>query len=244
MDDIPDTFDSRIEWPHCASISLIRDQSNCGACWAFGAVEAMSDRICIASAGRVRVNISSQDLVSCSDLGGCGGGNPASAWQYWVDSGLVTGDLYGSGGCMPYSVKPGHHGEPYLPTPACNRTCQSGYPKSYREDKHFGMEAYLVDSNVEAIQNDILDNGPVEAGFRVYADFFSYESGVYIQHCQDYKGGHAIKLLGWGTENGTPYWLAANSWNATWGDKGYFKIRRGFNECGIESYVIAGLPRL
>lgn len=104
---------------------------NCGACWAFGAVEAMSDRICIASAGKVKVNISSQDLVACGNLGGCDGGDPAEAWQYWVDNGLVTGDLYGAGGCLPYSIKPGHHGEPYLPTPECNPTCQSSYPKTY-----------------------------------------------------------------------------------------------------------------
>jgi len=46
---IPDNFDSREAWPKCDSIKDIRDQANCGSCWAFGAVEAMSDRICIAS---------------------------------------------------------------------------------------------------------------------------------------------------------------------------------------------------
>ena len=46
---IPTNFDSREQWPKCASIKEIRDQSDCGSCWAFGAVEAMSDRICIAS---------------------------------------------------------------------------------------------------------------------------------------------------------------------------------------------------
>ncbi|ETN71465.1 hypothetical protein NECAME_19323, partial [Necator americanus] len=47
--DIPETFDAREAWPQCQSIRSIRDQSSCGSCWAFGAVEAMSDRICIAS---------------------------------------------------------------------------------------------------------------------------------------------------------------------------------------------------
>lgn len=54
-------------------------------------------------------------------------------------------------------------------------------------------------------------------------------------------GGHAIKLLGWGEENGTPYWLLANSWNETWGDHGFFKVLRGVNECGIEGGLYAGL---
>ncbi|PAV79919.1 hypothetical protein WR25_23894 [Diploscapter pachys] len=47
-------------------------------------------------------------------------------------------------------------------------------------------------------------------------------------------GGHAVKLVGWGTENGTPFWRIANSWNADWGENGYFRILRGVDECGIE----------
>jgi len=65
-DAIPDTFDSRTAWPNCASISTIRDQANCGSCWAFGAVEAMSDRICIASGQTNQVQLSAQHLVSCT----------------------------------------------------------------------------------------------------------------------------------------------------------------------------------
>ncbi|KAM7300385.1 uncharacterized protein ISCGN_020949 [Ixodes scapularis] len=53
---------------------------------------------------------------------------------------------------------------------------------------------------------------------------------VYQRHSNDGRGMHAIRILGWGTENGTPYWLVANSWNEYWGDKGYFKILRGTNE--------------
>ncbi|XP_074596304.1 cathepsin B-like [Brevipalpus obovatus] len=243
VEDIPDTFDSRIEWPDCESISLIRNQSNCGSCWAFGAVEAISDRICIASEGKIKVNISAEDLVACSDLGGCCGGGLIEAWIHWVNEGLVTGDLYGGGGCMPYS-KPFDGSDRWPVTPVCNPKCQPGYPKSYTEDKHFGKSAYRIPPHVRAIQSEIVKNGPVEAAFLVYNDFGSYKSGVYIQHSQDYQAGHAIKLLGWGTENSTPYWLAANSWGAKWDDKGYFKILRGSNECGIEGRVVAGLPFL
>jgi len=55
-------------------------------------------------------------------------------------------------------------------------------------------------------------------------------------------GGHAVKVLGYGVENGVKYWLCANSWNEEWGDQGYFKILRGNDECGIESEGVAGLP--
>lgn len=55
-------------------------------------------------------------------------------------------------------------------------------------------------------------------------------------------GGHAVKLIGWGEEKGVPYWLMVNSWNEYWGDKGLFKIRRGTNECGVDSAATAGVP--
>ena len=98
--------------------------------------------------------------------------------------------------------------------------------------------------NVEKIQMEIITNGPVEAAFTVYSDFPSYKSGVYQHTSGTEMGGHAIKILGWGVENGTPYWLVANSWNTDWGDKGFFKILRGKNECGIEEEIMAGLPRV
>ena len=87
-------------------------------------------------------------------------------------------------------------------------------------------------------------NGPVEASLTVYSDFLTYKSGVY-HHVQGTKlGGHSVKIIGWGEENGTPYWLVANSWNEDWGDHGFFKIKRGSDECGIEKEVLAGIPKI
>jgi cathepsin B len=71
---------------------------------AFGAVEAMTDRICIASKGANMFHISAEDLVSCcSACGyGCQGGYPESAWEYYVHTGIVTGGNYNSNeGCQP-----------------------------------------------------------------------------------------------------------------------------------------------
>jgi cathepsin B len=51
-------------------------------------------------------------------------------------------------------------------------------------------------------------------------------------------------VLGWGTESGTDYWLVANSWGTSWGENGFFKIRRGSDECGIEDQAVAGLPKV
>ena len=61
-------------------------------------------------------------------------------------------------------------------------------------------------------------------------------------------GGHAIKIVGWGTQvdsstnKSIDYWTVANSWDTSWGEQGYFRIKRGVNMCGIESNVYAGLP--
>ena len=82
-------------------------------------------------------------------------------------------------------------------------------------------------------------DGPVEAAFSVYSDFETYEGGIYQHVAGSYEGGHAIRIVGWGAENGTAYWTVANSWNPYWGEKGYFRILRGANECGIEAEVTA-----
>ncbi|KAJ1529220.1 hypothetical protein ONE63_006024 [Megalurothrips usitatus] len=94
--DIPESFDSRTAWPHCPTIGEIRDQGSCGSCWAFGAVEAMSDRTCIGSNGKLNIHYSAQDLVSCCHICGfgCNGGYPGMAWRYWVHWGLVSGGNY------------------------------------------------------------------------------------------------------------------------------------------------------
>jgi len=131
-----------------------------------------------------------------------------------------------------------------VPTPKCTKACQAGYPKTYTQDKQFGASAYAVPSNADKIATEIMTNGPVEGAFSVYEDFLTYKSGVYKHTTGQLLGGHAIKILGWGVDNGVEYWTVANSWNEDWGNGGFFNIAKGTNECGIESGVVAGLPRV
>jgi len=251
--DLPENFDARDQWKECTSIGEIRDQGSCGSCWAFGAVEAMTDRVCIYSKGAKMAHISAEDLVSCCDSCGfgCDGGFPQAAWSYYKSTGLVTGGNYNSNeGCEPYTIKScDHHVNgsmppcgPEEPTPPCKQQCIPAYAKKFAEDEHYGASVYSV--RASEIQTEIYTNGPVEAAFTVYADFLPYKSGVYKHTTGGVLGGHAVKILGWGVEDSTPYWLVANSWNPDWGDKGYFKILRGHNECGIESGIVAGAPKL
>nr|XP_022913411.1 cathepsin B [Onthophagus taurus] len=254
VEDIPENFDSRENWPNCPTIREIRDQGSCGSCWAFGAVEAMSDRVCIHSNATVHFRFSADDLVSCCYTCGmgCNGGFPGAAWHYWVRKGLVSGGNYGSNqGCRPYEIAPcEHHVNGTRPpcsaegkTPKCTKQCQESYPITYKNDLHHGKTAYSIRSKESDIQKEIMTNGPVEGAFTVYADLLNYKSGVY-QHVEGSAlGGHAIRILGWGVENGNKYWLIANSWNSDWGDNGYFKMLRGKDHCGIESSITAGLPK-
>ncbi|XP_049858108.1 cathepsin B [Schistocerca gregaria] len=254
--EIPEEFDSREKWSFCPTIKEIRDQGSCGSCWAFGAVEAMSDRVCIHSKGEKNFHFSAEDLVSCchSCGFGCNGGFPGAAWSYWKRKGIVSGGAYNSSqGCQPYEIPPCEHhvNGTRMPcsgeggnTPQCEKQCEDSYPVSYSEDLHYGESAYSVEGSSKQIQAEIMKNGPVEGAFTVYEDFVHYKSGVY-QHVSGVAlGGHAIKIIGWGVLDDTPYWLVANSWNSDWGDGGFFRIKRGSNECGIESQINAGLPKL
>jgi len=254
-DSLPESFDPRVQWPNCPTINEIRDQGSCGSCWAFGAVEAMSDRICIHSNATVHAYLSSEYLVSCCHTCGfgCNGGFPGSAWSFWVRHGIVTGGPYSSNiGCQPYQIEPCEHhvNGTRMPcsgggqTPKCQKTCtNAAYKVPFNDDRHFGKNSYSIKRNEDQIKAELYKNGPVEAAFTVYEDFVSYKSGVYQHVAGKALGGHAIRILGWGVENGTPYWLIANSWNSDWGDNGYFKILRGKDHLGIESQISAGIPK-
>ncbi|RCN47338.1 papain family cysteine protease, partial [Ancylostoma caninum] len=251
--DVPESFDARDQWPYCPSLKSIRDQANCGSCWAVSSAEAMSDRVCIASEGSKKVLLSADDLLTCcSECGyGCDGGWPIMAWHYFVEKGICTGGAYGEKDvCKPYEISPcGHHkNETYYgecdedaKTPKCVRKCQDGYPRTYKDDKIFGKSAYSLPNSVSAIQRDIMKNGPVVAAFTVYSDFMQYRSGIYKHTAGGEVGGHAVKIIGWGTEKDVPYWIIANSWNSDWGEDGFFRMIRGENDCEIEENIVAGL---
>jgi cathepsin B len=254
---VPESFDARTEWGSiCPSLHEVRDQSACGSCWAHGAVEVATDRICIASKGAKQHHFSVEDLNSCCHTcgGGCGGGYPAAAMQWFVSSGGVSGGNYGHFDlCYSYSLMNCDHHTTgrYRPcagldfkTPACHSACDRNttYKTAYGADKTKFSRSYSVPNHEETIQTDIMTYGSVEASFTVYADFEAYKSGIYHHVTGAHVGGHAVKMIGWGIENGVKYWLMVNSWNEDWGEKGFFRIQRGNNECGIEGGIVAAHP--
>jgi cathepsin B len=221
--DIPVNFNSSEQWPGC--IHPIRDQGHCGSCWAFAASEVLSDRFCIASSKAVNVVLSPQYMVSCNSLNhGCNGGIPYLSWTFLVSTGLVTDS------CWPYQSSSGQ-------APKCKEftKCYDGQAVKYYKAKKGSIQTL---ANPKSIQEAILAHGPVEAGFQVYEDFMNYKGGIYKHTSGSLLGGHAVKIIGWGREDNTDYWLVANSWNTTWGINGFFKI--AFGQCGIDKGVVAG----
>lgn len=261
--DLPADFDWRSDarGKNCPSLKEIRDQADCGSCWAFGSVEAMTDRLCIATKGQKKIHLSAEDVTSCDTLGdvGCNGGIPSTVYTYYKTFGIVDGGNYGDKSmCYSYQLKPcAHHSTSAKypnctsseATPKCARKCVHN-GANWRSSKHYGTGGYSVcqqgDSKCsDAMMQEIYQNGPITGMFFVHQSFLSYKSGVYkagLFFKDPMLGGHAIKIMGWGTENGTPYWLVANSWNEDWGDHGYFKIERGTNQCQIENPIINGGP--
>mmetsp|Transcript_34368 Transcript_34368/g.60236 ORF Transcript_34368/g.60236 Transcript_34368/m.60236 type:complete len:292 (-) Transcript_34368:439-1314(-) len=215
---LPESFDSRVQWPSC--VHPIRDQGQCGSCWAFGGTEALSDRYCIQK--NTQVVLSPQFLVSCdSENYGCNGGYLDLAWEYMENPGVPADscDAYVSGNS-------GSDGP-------CPATCADGSSPKYF--KATNVNSY---DSPTSIKTAIIQGGPIETAFTVYEDFFSYTSGIYVHKSGGVAGGHAVKIVGWGNQNGTDYWIVANSWGTGWGIQGFFNI--AFGQCGIDTDGIAG----
>merc|ERR1711959_703262 len=190
---IPDNFDSEQNWPQCAKIiGDIRDQSNCGCCWAFAGAEAASDRMCIATNATMMVPLSAQDV--CFNGGGvmsmgCNGGQITSPWSYIKKGGLfggkgaVSGGQYqgsgpfGKGMCSDFSLPHCHHhgpqgsdpypaegapGCPHENSPAGPKACDSGSKLTFAQDKYSYNGQTVTANGAAEIQKAIMAGGPME----------------------------------------------------------------------------------
>lgn len=233
---LPSQWDLREAYPHC--VHPILNQGHCGSCWAFAASETLSDRFCIQ--GNVSIVLSPQHLLSCEryNLGCLMGSLPNLAWDYMKSKGVVTME------CQPYYSG---NGQNYacLGTKCANGSTGTLY---YAEDYYHVGDFFNPKQHVSEIM-EALQHGPIDATFNVYGDFGrhagdSWKNGIYRHLSGSYEGLHSVKVIGYGTIEGEDYWLVANSWGPSWGDQGYFKIRRGTNECFFETLMYTGNPKL
>lgn len=213
--------------------------------------------------------LSAEDVCFCGSgffSQGCNGGQISTPWSYIKNTGSVTGGQYqgsgpfGSGLCLDFSMPHCHHhgpqgddpypaeGAPGCPSQksaTCTKTCDSNATAPHNDfsnDKYSFSGQSVTASGETQIQQMIMAGGPVETAFTVYSDFENYVTGVYHHVTGGQAGGHAVKMVGWGVDNGVKYWKVANSWNPHWGEKGYFRIKRGNSEGGIEDSVIGSSP--
>lgn len=242
--DLPESFDARHQWPRL--IHPIRDQGDCGASWAFSTTALASDRLAIQSMGREKVSLSPQQLISCQNRAqkGCHGGHLDRAWWYLKKRGVVSEECYpyesgftkDEGLCSVRKAR-GRHGH-------------IGCPNGKEETVRQSTPPYRVGPREEEIMQEIYNNGPVQATFKVRDDFFLYSTGVYrhtriseqLSEAYQQHGWHSVRIIGWGVDRSgdTPvkYWLCANSWGRHWGEDGYFRILRGHDECDIEMFIV------
>jgi len=221
-------------------VSDVRNQGGCGSCYAFSSLGMLESRVNILTNNTKNYVFSTQDIVSCSQLSqGCEGGFPyLVAGRYGKDYGVVEES------CNPYVGK----------DDSCStKTCQRHYTANY---KYVG--GYYGGCTEEAMKRALVENGPLAVSFEVYDDFMLYKTGVY-HHTGMLKSkledgfrafdpfeltNHAVLLVGYGHDEqiGEDYWTIKNSWGTEWGEAGYFRIRRGVDECAVESIAVEAFP--
>lgn len=238
----PASLDLRSKYPTCRSISLIRNQGTCGACWSFATMNSLSDRWCIAKSGQTANEkfFSVQDPLECcaachsGAAHGCIGGLPSQAYKYARDVGVSTGEIssIGNGLCKPYFLEYTKGKAP----PACQNSCKNSdkYPVNYTLDRT-KIKGYSLGKGEAQMIAALNNGGSVTMAITVYQDLYSYNSGIYRYVSGDKLGGHAVRVIGYGVSNGVKYWLIANTWGTRWGENGFFRMLRGTDECGGES---------
>ncbi|KAK6174809.1 hypothetical protein SNE40_013386 [Patella caerulea] len=229
-DTLPDQFDWRnVEGSNY--VSPVRNQESCGSCFAFASMAMNEARVRIMTNNSQQYVFSPQDIVECSEYSqGCEGGFPyLIGGKYAEDFGLVEES------CNPYTGKDGECST----KPGCTRHYSTGY-------QYIG--GFYGACNEALMRMAVFKNGPVAVGFNVTEDFFHYKSGIYHHTGLDDRynpfevTNHAVLVVGYGEDNGEKFWIVKNSWGGDWGEQGYFRIRRGTDELGIESMAVQSFP--
>jgi len=220
---------SSLDWRTMNAVTPVKDQGNCGSCWAFSATQTVESAYLMMHNGTSADTflLSEQEIVSCdkSDAG-CNGGDLPSAFEYLMWSGLTTeakypytsGDTGKTGTCMSFSPLAGTKPSDYkYATPGCYGRCN--------------------EQDEETLASTMVEVGPV--GICVNAEKWqNYNDGVMSKRsCGAHRYSsldHCVQLVGYESiDSDDGYWIVKNSWSSDWGVDGYIHLAYGTNTCGM-----------
>ena len=209
-----------VDWRDKNVVCDIKDQAQCGSCWAFSTISAQESAWAIA--GNTLLSLSEQNVVDCCSLCyGCNGGWPYKTIEYVIARQNGQFNLESD---YPYT---GYDG-----------TCKFSQYKGYTTVTGYTEVTSYSESDLET---KVASLGP--ASICIDASNWSfqlYNGGIYDEDsCSQWNLDHAVNCIGYGTEGSTAYWLVRNSWGTSWGEDGYIRmIKNKNNQCGVASSAI------
>eukprot|EP00890_Picochlorum_soloecismus_P001827 jgi/Picsp_1/2645/NSC_00875-R1_cathepsin l len=222
----PSLVPNAVDWRGTPLAGKVKDQANCGSCWAFGAVGAMEAAWTMFSGKPIQ--LSEQQVMDCSwgyvpgregAASACNGGDAYAGVGHIVQSGgIATSEEYAYLGQGYYCRE--------------NETLKVARFKGYSKVPRY---------NDQALMEAVYSHGPVAVSLDASQDSFTfYSSGVYLEAKCMWRPDqldHSMMLVGYGTDpvSGLDYWLIKNSWSIHWGDNGYVKVARSGHGCGAST---------
>jgi len=211
---LPATFD----WRSKKCVTPVKDQGQCGSCWAFSTIENVESVWILSGKANVStLRLAPQQLVDCSDLNmGCNGGNPPDAYEsIYFEGGIETEDEY------PYT------GE----DDSCMLTNGQASAGSVQIATWKLVSSFFDESSM---QSGLVSVAPLSVCVDA-SNWQNYQSGVMTasQCAWINQLDHCVQLVGYNTTTTTPYWIVRNSWNSDWGIDGYIWLQMSYATCGI-----------
>uniref|UniRef100_A0A2A4JAL6 Uncharacterized protein n=1 Tax=Heliothis virescens TaxID=7102 RepID=A0A2A4JAL6_HELVI len=206
--DAPESFD----WRDKSVVTPVKDQGDCGSCYAFSAIANVESLYGIKH--KDTLDLSVQQVIDCStENHGCHGGVMSKVFRYLLDNG-------GS--------------EPNTDYPYEGKQGDCRFDQEKVKVKLSNCHTYSLESQ-EKVKQLLYHNGPIVIGIKGYGVMF-YTGGIISdKHCDVGELDHGVLLVGYGSENGSDYWIVKNSWGTRYGEKGYFRMQRreGGFACGM-----------